>query len=610
MEDHSKIETDTKYQILKTVFGFHSFRPGQEEVVDTILRRENVLAVMPTGSGKSLCFQVAALGLGGLTIVVSPLVALMQDQVAALKLAGVAAETINSSLDRPTNVETWRRVARGEVRLLYLSPERLMTPRMIEALKSLSVSQFVIDEAHCISQWGPAFRPDYADLAALKTDFPNVPLSAFTATADELTRKDIIERLFRGQARSLVLVFDRPNIKLSVSQKQDARSQMLAFLEEQGSESGIVYCLSRKKTEETAEFLSKMGYKALPYHAGMDPTERTANQSTFMTEEAVVMVATIAFGMGIDKSNVRFVLHLDLPATMEAYYQEFGRAGRDGQPAAALMLYGLSDLHMRRRFIDDEEVENNHKSQQHKRLDALMAYCETTVCRRIPLLLYFGEKAQPCGNCDTCLHPVETVDGSDVGKLAVEVVEKTGQRFGPSHLIDVLRGSNTGKIKQQKHDTLSIFGIGKKQRKEEWRSIFRQLVSSGFLNLEMEPFGGLSLTEMGKRLLTGDEVFLYHPESYQPKKLRKKATSQVPAGLLSETDRTLQAALKALRLDLARERKVPAYVIFLDRSLEEMVLAKPTSMEAFLEINGVGQKRLEEFGDLFIEVVREHIRQN
>ena len=405
-------------EVLNDTFGFPEFRPGQEEVIDTIMGGGNVLAVMPTGSGKSLCYQVPAIALPGVTVVVSPLVALMQDQVAALKLAGVAAETINSSRDRGANIETWRSVSDGTTKLLYLSPERLMTEQMLSALSGLPLSLVVVDEAHCISQWGPAFRPEYADLTRLKELFPETPVAAFTATADEITREDIADKLFSGDARIFVAGFDRPNISLAVEMKRGWKQQLKSFLADHEGQSGIVYCLSRKKTEEAAQLMCDEGIRALPYHAGLDAGTRNRNQDIFLTEPGVVMAATIAFGMGIDKPDVRYVFHTDMPGSVEAYYQEIGRAGRDGAPAEACMLYGLDDMRMRRVFIEDEESTPERKRREHKRLDALIGYCEAPECRRRSLLAYFGETTEPCGNCDVCLNPVPLTDGTVEGQKA------------------------------------------------------------------------------------------------------------------------------------------------------------------------------------------------
>ncbi|MGZ5929301.1 MAG: RecQ family ATP-dependent DNA helicase, partial [Rhizomicrobium sp.] len=414
--------SDPKRRVLKDVFGFDDFRPGQTAAMEALLAGRHVLTVMPTGAGKSLCYQVPALVLGGLTIVVSPLVALMQDQVAALRLAGVAADTINSSLDRSANIASWRRVSKGETRLLYLAPERLMTERMLEALGQLDVRLIAIDEAHCISQWGPAFRPEYEGLSRLREIFPKVPIIALTATADETTRADISRQIFAGQVETLVLGFDRPNIKLTVAARNDGKWQLLDFVQGHPGRSGIVYCLSRKKTEETAAFLVRNGIPALAYHAGMTKEARDANQNSFMTEAGIVMVATIAFGMGIDKPDVAYVFHTDLPGNLEAYYQEIGRAGRDGQPAQAHMLFGLSDIRMRRLFIDGDDASPEHKRRAHGRLGTLIGYCETAGCRRQILLNYFGENAEPCGNCDNCLDKAPRVEGTTEGKIILGAI--------------------------------------------------------------------------------------------------------------------------------------------------------------------------------------------
>ncbi|HEY0302503.1 MAG TPA: RecQ family ATP-dependent DNA helicase, partial [Rhizomicrobium sp.] len=502
---------DPKRRVLKDIFGFDDFRPGQEAAMDALLAGRNLLTVMPTGSGKSLCFQVPALVLGGLTIVVSPLVALMQDQVAALRLAGVAADTINSSLGRDDNIAAWRRAAAGETALLYLAPERLMTERMLEALRRLDVRLIAVDEAHCISQWGPAFRPEYEALSRLRDHFPNTPIAALTATADEATRADIVVRLFDGKADRIVLGFDRPNIKLTVEPKQDGKKQLLAFIARHRGKSGIVYCLSRKKTEETATFLSEHGVTALPYHAGLDKELRDLNQSRFMTEPAIVMVATIAFGMGIDKSDVRFVFHADLPGSLEAYYQEIGRAGRDGTSAEAHMLFGLGDIRMRRVFIEQEEAGEDRKRREHQRLGALIGYCEAPGCRRQVLLGYFGESTQPCGHCDLCLTPSTLTDGSEAARAVLEAVRQTGERYGAGHIADVLRGLRNEKAAAAGHDRLAAFGSGAARKKEEWQGIVRQLAAGGFLHIDVSGYGGLALTPKGRALGRGEGTFLYRP---------------------------------------------------------------------------------------------------
>ena len=599
-----------KHSILREVFGFDSFRPGQEEVIDALLAGRDALAVMPTGSGKSVCFQVPALVLGGLTVVVSPLVALMEDQVAALKLLGVAAETINSSRERNVNVAAWRRVAAGDVDLLYLSPERLMTERMLAALGRLPLRLVAIDEAHCISQWGPAFRPEYADLASLKEHFPGIPLGAFTATADAITRDDIVSKLFRGNHETFVAGFDRPNIRLQVELKSGWKDQLLRFLDQResdGPESGIVYCLSRKKTEETAALLETHGYRALPYHAGMDNAARAANQDAFLTEEGVIIVATIAFGMGIDKPDVRFVFHTDIPGSIEAYYQEIGRAGRDGAPAEACMLYGLQDLRTRRHFIDQEDSSDERRRREHKRLDALIGYCEAPACRRKVLLDYFGESIEPCGNCDLCLNPVELEDRSDAGRKLLVAIRESGELYGIAHLVNILRGNDNEKVCSANHDRLPSFGTGSDTSAGEWRSIARQMVAAGFLRLDIEGYGGLKTTARSRELWEGRAKFEYRPDAVAQSRSRsgsRKAARSAPA--LSGEQKALLAALKQRRLELAREREVPAFVIFSDRSLEDMAVRQPSTDVEFGEVHGVGAAKLRDFSSTFLEVIAQH----
>ncbi|MCH8092010.1 MAG: DNA helicase RecQ [Proteobacteria bacterium] len=595
---------DEKRRVLKEVFGFDDFRPGQEQAVDALLAGRNVLTVMPTGSGKSLCFQLPALVQGGITIVVSPLVALMQDQVAALRLAGVAADAINSSRSRAENVAAWRRATSGETRLLYMAPERLMTERMLAALGRLDVRLIAIDEAHCISQWGPSFRPEYQALTRLREIFPGVPTAALTATADEVTREDISAQLFAGDAETIVLGFDRPNIKLTVEMKRNWKPQLLIFIERHRGMSGIVYCLSRKKTEQAAAFLAEEGVHALPYHAGMDKAARDANQNVFMTEAGVVIVATIAFGMGIDKSDVRFVFHADLPASLEAYYQEIGRAGRDDRPAEAHMLYGLGDIRMRRVFIEQEEAGEERKRREHRRLDALLGYCESPACRRGVLLAYFGEKTGPCGNCDVCLDPADMADGTAEGQQILSAVYRTGQRFGAIHIIDVLRGALTEKVARAGHDRLAIFGAGAEHKKEEWRSLIRQLVAAGFLRLDVKGYGGLAATEKGRALLDGEESFDYRQDTMRPAPpAPRKSRSAAPVAELSEAETALFGRLKELRLGLAKERGVPAYVVFSDRSLADMARRRPRTAAEFSEVNGVGAVKLKDFAAPFLDAI-------
>ncbi|OBQ76705.1 DNA helicase RecQ [Mesorhizobium loti] len=594
---------DPKQRVLKDVFGFDDFRPGQADVMDALLGGRHVLAVMPTGAGKSVCYQVPALVMGGLTLVVSPLVALMQDQVAALRLAGVGADTINSSLDREANVAAWRRVASGQTRLLYLAPERLMTERMLEALSRLEISLIAIDEAHCISQWGPAFRPEYEDLSRLRHIFPNVPIIAVTATADESTRSDIEARLFAERVETLVLGFDRPNIKLAIESKQDSKRQLLRFIERHPGKSGIVYCLSRKKTEEMAAFLEKNGVTALAYHAGMSKDAREANQNAFMTLSGVVMVATIAFGMGIDKPDVAYVFHTDMPGSLEAYYQEIGRAGRDGRKAEAHMLYGLGDIRMRRLFIDDEDAAVEHKKRAHRRLDTLIGYCETAQCRRQVLLGYFGEEAEPCGNCDNCLELVPRADGGAEARIILAAVAQSGERFGAAHVIDILLGHETEKIVARGHQKLASFGSGAAHKKDLWQSLIRQLVAGGFLEPDPSGHGGLAIAEKGHALGRGEIPFHYRVEM-RSRALRKMRAAEGSGA--EGVDASLLATLKSLRLRLAKERQVPAYVVFSDRTLIDMAERRPRDLDAFAEVNGVGGAKLKEFGEIFLKAIAAH----
>ena len=591
--------------VLSDVFGFDGFRPGQEEAIEALLDGRHVLTVMPTGSGKSLCFQVPALIMKGLTVVVSPLIALMQDQVAALQLAGVAADSIHSANDRAGNIAVWRRAAAGEVRILYMAPERLMNERMLSALARLPVTLFAIDEAHCISQWGPAFRPEYEDLCRLRDLFPGVPIAALTATADEVTREDIVQRLFGGAVEPFILGFDRPNIKLSVEMKGDWKRQLRAFIARHAGESGIVYCLSRKKTEETAALLMADGVRALPYHAGMETEDREAHQNIFMTDPGVVIVATIAFGMGIDKADVRYVFHADLPGSIEAYYQELGRAGRDGASAEAHMLYGLADIRMRRVFIENEDAGTERKRREHKRLDALLGYCEAPACRRVALLDYFGERSQPCGNCDICIDPSERVDGTEDARKILAAVHRSGERFGAAHVINILRGTHTEKIAQTRHHRLTVFGAGAARSKNEWRSLIRQMVATGFLRLDIAGYGGLAITGKGRALLRGEGVFLYREDTVvvPPSTALRKTRRKEPEHPLSQDQGVLLDVLKTLRLRLAKERGVPAYIVFPDRALIDMARRRPRTEEKFAEVNGVGTAKLKAFAAPFLAAI-------
>ncbi len=591
--------------VLRERFGFDAFRPGQHRAIEAVLGGRDVLAVMPTGSGKSLCFQIPALLRGGVAIVVSPLVSLMQDQVAALRLNGVAAATINSSISREDNVATWRRVQAGEVTLLYMSPERLMTEAMLGAVARLAPSLIAIDEAHCISQWGPAFRPEYADLQRLRGLFPGAPIIALTATADPITRDDIAARLFGGDAEIIVTGFDRPNLMLAVEMKKSWKKQMRAFVEARRGDSGIVYCLSRKKTEEAAAVLREDGHHAMAYHAGMDKAERARAQDLFMTDPGTVMTATIAFGMGIDKPDIRFVFHTDLPGSPEAYYQEIGRAGRDGAPADTMMLYGLDDIRMRRLFIEQEDGAADRKRREHKRLDALLAYCEAPECRRRMLMDYFGEEIEACGACDICLNPVETLDGALEGQKALSAVTRTGERWGAAHIVNILTGKATEKVARAGHDRLPTFGAGEDRSVGEWHSILRQLVASGYLRIDIQGYGGLAMSDKGRALLAGETGFRIRPDTVRkPEARARRKTRDEIAPLAPESGALLQH-LKQHRLNLARERGVPAFVIFSDRSLIDLANRRPASREAFAEVSGVGEAKLADLADPFLAAIAE-----
>ena len=593
--------TGDPLRILQTTFGYGEFRPGQQEVIDTVIAGRSALVVMPTGGGKSLCYQVPALALGGLTVVVSPLIALMRDQVAALKANGVAAGTLNSATPPEEAAAVNAALNNGELRLLYLSPERLLMESMVERLQALKPMLFAVDEAHCVSQWGHDFRQDYLRLAELKDLFAETSRIALTATADDMTRKDILEKLFDGDAEVFVSGFDRPNIRLGIAPKKAAKQQLRRFLEAHRGESGIVYCLSRKRCEETAADLREEGYTALPYHAGMEKADRDRHQDRFLTEDGVIIVATIAFGMGIDKPDVRFVFHLNVPGNVEAWYQELGRAGRDGAPAEALMLYGMDDIRMRRTFIDDSEREDAQKRFEHQRLNALLAICEAAGCRRQALLRYFGEASEPCGNCDRCLAPVETFDGTVEAQKAMSAILRTGQMFGAEHVIDVLTGTETEKVLQRRHDRLPTFGVGADWKRTEWRSFLRQLAAADLLRTDVGGFGALKLTPAAQPVLKGAAEVRLHKEAESRGSRTRKA---LPAEAIAPADAPLLDRLRDLRRELAAAEGVPAYVIFHDRSLIDMAARKPADLDGFAAVHGVGEAKLAKYGDRFLAAIQ------
>ena len=605
--------TSSSRQILRDVFGYAAFRGAQQAIIEHVADGGDALVLMPTGGGKSLCYQIPSLLRQGTGIVVSPLIALMHDQVDALKQLGVQAAFLNSSLDADAAREVTARLLRGDLKLLYVAPERLMTESFLNLLERLQegggLALFAIDEAHCVSQWGHDFRPEYRALTVLHERFPEVPRIALTATADAPTRREIVERLALEQARQFVSSFDRPNIRYRVTQKNNARQQLQAFLEtEHPNEAGIVYCLSRRRVEETAAWLKEQGWDALPYHAGLDAATRNKNQKRFLREEGVIMVATVAFGMGIDKPNVRFVAHLDLPRSMEGYYQETGRAGRDGLPADAWMAYGLGDVVSMRQMLLSGDAPEERKRVELQKLDALLGFCESTACRHQTILRYFGEEHPGnCGQCDNCLSPVDTWDATQAAQMALSCVYRTGQRFGAAHLIDVLLGRETAKVEQFRHQQLSTFGIGKGLAQAQWSSVYRQLAAAGLLNVDMEAYGGLKLAEASRLVLRGEqEVWLRRdPEPAKRKSGNAKRDSNLRDALGGANEDPLWQALKAKRLELAREQGVPPYVIFHDSTLLEILKRRPARLDELAQISGVGQAKLAKYGDAFLRVVED-----
>ena len=600
-------------QLLHDIFGYSAFRGEQEAIVEHVTAGGDALVLMPTGGGKSLCYQLPALLRDGVGIVVSPLIALMQDQVDALTQLGVQAAFLNSSLDADEARSVTSRLLSGELKILYVAPERLLMSGFLGLLdqvqEHVGIALFAIDEAHCVSQWGHDFRPEYRQLTVLHERFPDVPRIALTATADAPTRGEIVERLALEDAQQFVSSFDRPNIKYRVTQKNNARQQLETFLEsEHPNDAGIVYCLSRRKVEETADWLKTRGWDALPYHAGLDAGTRNANQRRFLREEGVIMVATVAFGMGIDKPNVRFVAHLDLPKSMEGYYQETGRAGRDGLPANAWMAYGLGDVVSMRQMLDSGDAPEERKRVERQKLDALLGFCESTACRHQTILRYFGETHPgDCGQCDNCLEPVDTWDATLPAQMALSCVYRTGQRFGVVHLIDVLLGKLNPKIEQFRHAQLSTFGIGKDLTQQQWSSVFRQLVAGGFLETDMEAYGGLKLTESSRPVLKGEQEVWLRRDAEPAKRKSSKAerAARAKEGYEGVSDDPLWHALKAKRLELAKEQGVPPYVIFHDSTLLEILNQKPQTLDQMGHISGVGQAKLVRYGDAFLQVLEE-----
>jgi len=582
----------------------------QEQVIEHTLDGGDSLVLMPTGGGKSLCYQIPAIVRPGVGVVISPLIALMHDQVNALELAGANAAFLNSSLTTEEARRVYARLYAGELDLLYVAPERLVKQGTLELLGKMELALFAIDEAHCVSQWGHDFRSDYLGLSILHERFPDIPRLACTATADELTRTEIISRLNLDKAGVFISGFDRPNIRYTIQHKNNPRQQLLRFLtSEHKGDSGIVYCLTRRKTEETAEYLRVKGWDALAYHAGMTTKDRTRNQNRFLREDGVVIVATIAFGMGIDKPNVRFVVHMDLPKSVEAYYQETGRAGRDGEHSNAWMVYGVQDIILQRSFIENSEADEPHKRVERRKLEYLLGLCEVTSCRRQVLLKYFGEElTEECGNCDTCLETPETWDATEAAQKALSCVLRTSQRFGAEYLIDVLLGKDTERILQNEHHNISTFGIGADMERAQWRSVIRQLVARGFI--EADSFGSLQMTEGARPVMRGEETLnlrkYVKPKKAapKPKKTRKRKTSKIPI-ILGPGTRLLFDALKKLRKKIAEDKGIPAYRIFADAALREMADKRPETLGDMLDINGVGDYKLKRYGEQFLEIIRE-----
>jgi ATP-dependent DNA helicase RecQ len=589
---------------LRTTFGFADFREGQADIIAALLAGRDVLAVMPTGSGKSLCYQLPALLGGGLTVVVSPLIALMRNQVAQLRGFGIAAASLNSANSGAETQETLDAIRQGTLRLLYVAPERLAKTDTVAMLRRAGVRLLAVDEAHCISQWGHDFRPEYLMLGDLQEALGGAQVIALTATADAATRADILAKLFRRTPDVFVHGFDRPNIRLAIEVKSTApRKQLAAFLDRHRGESGIVYCSSRKRTEETAAALRQSGFNALAYHAGMEAAARSRHQDAFLQDDAVVMAATVAFGMGIDKPDVRFVCHADLPSNIESYYQEIGRAGRDGLPADTLMLYGMGDIRLRRIQIDDKEAPEEQKRVERARLNALVALCETPRCRRQALLAYFGEASEPCGNCDLCAGGVSTVDGTVAAQKALSAVARTGERFGTEHLVSILRGEETEAVLRNGHQGLRTFGVGREHERKVWRGIFRQMHGGGLIALDVAGFGGWRLTGEGRAVMKGAARFDLRADTLKPARERRARRDAAPPAAGFVADAKLLATLKLCRAGLAKQQSVPAYVIFPDRTLIEMASRRPRTLDELAAIHGVGEAKLRRYGEAFLAVL-------
>lgn len=592
-------------EILKTVYGYDAFRGLQARIVEHVIDGGNAFVLMPTGGGKSLCYQIPAIVRPGMGLVVSPLLALMADQVAALRQAGVRAAALNSDLPADERSALWRDIHDGALDLLYVAPETLLRTDVLRRLEQVHLSLIAIDEAHCLSQWGHDFRPSYRQLDALVRQFPDTPRMALTATADEPTRAEILSHLDIAEADAFIAGFDRPNIRYAIEEKDSPRAQLKDFLKRHEGESGIVYCLSKRKTDETAIWLRDQGYDALSYHAGMDKAAREANQTRFQHGDAVIMVATIAFGMGIDKSDVRFVAHLDLPGSIEAYYQETGRAGRDGLPADALMLYGYEDIALRSRFIEESDAPDPRKRMERQKLDALLGLAETAGCRRQALLSYFGDTGEPCGNCDTCADPPKLFDGTVAAQKALSCIYRTGERFGQAYIVDVLLGVDNDRIAQFGHDRISTFGIGTEHDNRTWRAIVRQLIALRLVDVDLAGHGGLSIAQAGRDFLREKSALMLRVPA-PPRARRGKVSRMTAQAAVSEGDRDLFEALRQKRTEMARAQNVPPYVIFHDKTLIEIAAAKPSSRAEMANVPGVGEAKLDRYGPAFLTVIAQH----
>ncbi len=610
--------TDPKVlTILKKVWGYDSLKTYQGEIIDSIINNKDTLAIMPTGAGKSLCYQLPSLYKDGMGIVISPLIALMNDQVMALQERGVQVATLNSSMSYDEFKETQERVRNHEIDILYVSPEKAISSKFMDLISNVNICLFAVDEAHCVSQWGHDFRPEYMQLMALRERFPQIPMIALTATADKLTRGDIIDKLHFKDFNKFLSGFDRPNIRYCIEYKNKSKEQLSRFLKTEYATqegTGIIYCISRKRVESTAEWLVERGYNAIPYHAGLSSKIRTDNQRKFINEESIIMVATNAFGMGVDKPNVRFVAHLDLPKSIEDYYQETGRAGRDGEPSVVWLNFGMQDVAMQRRFIDESNASLEQKKIQGKKLNSLLGLCETSRCRRQVLLEYFGDNCEPCGNCDSCLEPLNTIDGLIPAQKLLSCVHRVGQRSSGSHIINILLGSKVERILTLRHNKLSTYGIGKEYTKQQWNSFLRQLISQNLLTVNHEEYRALKLTEKSIDILKGNAEVRFTLRKDKPKyvnKLNKKTTDTHDIGTvqsLSPEDKELYDMLRERCAEISREVNVPVFYIFTIQTLVELSIVKPTTLDSMLDITGIGEIKLKKYGERFLNVIEEYNR--